>query len=147
MKAASKRILGCLALCATVTLAGCAAPTTTPSPTASVSGSNSEADVVKFPDVLSATADCSGDLCSFNVTISSPYDTAERYADGWRILAPDGTVLGEHKLGHDHRTEQPFTRTQPDVTVPESVDSVTVQGRDQVYGYGGTTVDVDVSDR
>ena len=37
---------------------------------------------------------------------------AERYADGWRVLDEAGEVLGEMELGHDHASEQPFTRTQ-----------------------------------
>ncbi|WP_372594341.1 hypothetical protein [Actinotalea sp.] len=78
------------------------------------------------------------------VTISSPYDTPERYADGWRVLGPDGTTLGEHELGHDHATEQPFTRTQRSVVIPDGVTEVTVEGRDLVNGYGGVTVTVAV---
>jgi len=35
-----------------------------------------------------------------------------------RVLAPDGAVLGEHTLLHDHANEQPFTRTQPNVIIP-----------------------------
>lgn len=78
------------------------------------------------------------------VTISSPYDTPERYTDGWRVFDPDGNVLGTHTLLHDHAGEQPFTRTQRGLSIPADVTSVTVEGRDQVYGYGGATVTVDV---
>jgi hypothetical protein len=81
---------------------------------------------------------------AFTVTISSPYDTPERYADGWRIVGPDGTVYGEHALAHDHAAEQPFTRTQSGVAIPADVDEVTVEGRDLEHGYGGTTVTVAV---
>jgi hypothetical protein len=80
----------------------------------------------------------------FTVTMSSPYDTPERYADGWRIVGPDGTVYGEHTLTHDHANEQPFTRTQSGVAIPAEVDEVTVEGRDLEHGYGGETVTVAV---
>lgn len=98
----------------------------------------------RFPDVVEVTPtfdDASG-TWSFAVTMSSPYDTPERYADGWRIVAPDGTVLGTHTLLHDHATEQPFTRTQTGVEIPDGVGTVTVEGRDLVNGFGGTAVTI-----
>lgn len=98
----------------------------------------------QFPDILDATASENDGTWTFDVTVSSPYDTPERYADGWRVLDPDGEVLGEHELGHDHADEQPFTRTQQGVDIPESVDEVTIEGRDQANGYGGDTVTVDI---
>ncbi len=103
------------------------------------------ADEQRFPDVLAVELrSTAADSFDVAVSVSSPYDTPQRYADGWRVLAPDGTVLGEHTLAHDHAGEQPFTRTQPGVSIPEGVDRVTVEGRDQRYGYGGATVTVDV---
>lgn len=78
------------------------------------------------------------------MTVSSPYDSPGRYADGWRVFAPDGTELGVHTLMHDHAGEQPFTRTQTGVDIPAGVDEVTVQGRDQRYGFGGRTATVEV---
>ncbi len=68
----------------------------------------------------------------------------ERYADGWRVLDPEGNVLGTHALLHDHAGEQPFTRTQRGLAIPEGVTQVTVEGRDQANGFGGATVTVDV---
>jgi len=78
------------------------------------------------------------------VTVSSPYDSPERYADGWRVLAPDGTELATHTLLHDHAGEQLFTRTQAGVDIPADIDEVIVEGRDQRYGYGGSTAIVAV---
>jgi hypothetical protein len=54
----------------------------------------------------------------------------------------DGTVYGEHQLGHDHANEQPFTRTQPGVEIPDDVDEVIVEGHDLENGYGGDTMTV-----
>lgn len=93
----------------------------------------------KFPNVLDVEASNEGDTWTFDVTISSPYDSAERYADGWRVIGPDGAILGEHELGHDHASEQPFTRTQSGVEIAADVDSVTIEGRDQANGFGGKT--------
>lgn len=113
-------------------------------PTEDPTGSSAGTDAPRFPDVVGAELTGDGDTFSLAVTISSPYDTPERYADGWRVLAPDGTVLGEHTLGHDHASEQPFTRQQTGLEIPDGVGAVTVEGRDQANGYGGTTVDVEV---
>lgn len=77
-------------------------------------------------------------------TISSPYDSPDRYADAFRVLAPDGTVLGVRELLHDHANEQPFTRSLDDVRIPDDVDRVTVEGRDLANGWGGDTVTVTV---
>jgi hypothetical protein len=99
-------------------------------------------DPQRYPDVIDVTVERTGDAYTFTVTISSPYDTPDRYADGWRVLGPDGTVYGEHTLAHDHAAEQPFTRTQTGVSIPGGVTEVTVEGRDQRYGYGGATVTV-----
>lgn len=85
-----------------------------------------------------------GGLFSLKVTMSSPYDTPRRYADGWRVLAPDDIELGAMTLGHDHATEQPFTRTQTGLRIPADVAEVSVQGHDLVNGYGGETVTVEV---
>lgn len=93
----------------------------------------------RYPDVVDVTVETDGDAYTFRVTISSPYDSPERYADGWRVMGPDGTVYGEHTLVHDHASEQPFTRAQSGVSIPADVDEVVIEGRDSEYGYGGTT--------
>ena len=99
----------------------------------------------KYPDVREAELESSGgDTWTLSVTISSPYDSPERYADGWRVLSPDGAVLGKHELMHDHAGEQPFTRGQSGLEIPQDVQEITVEARDLKNGYGGETVTVPV---
>lgn len=125
-------------------LAGCASESTSPGGGEPAAGSGEQSGQ-RFPDVLEVSLEPTGEgTFDVSVTVSSPYDTPERYADGWRVLAPDGSVLGEHTLMHDHAAEQPFTRTQPGVAIPDDVTEVTVEGRDQANGYGGATVTVTV---
>ena len=123
----------------TVSVETVTAPVTTaPATTGPTLPAAPTTDVQRFPDVLAVEATAGGDgTWSFAVTISSPYDTPERYADGWRVIGPDGEVYGEHTLTHDHAAEQPFTRTQRGVEIPSDVSEVTIEGRDQQYGYGG----------
>jgi hypothetical protein len=101
----------------------------------------------RYPDVIAAEAEFVGDAWTFSATISSPYDTPQRYADAWRVVAPDGTVLGVRELAHDHAGEQPFTRTLAGVAVPLDVDRVTLEGRDLANGWGGATVEIELSRR
>lgn len=97
-----------------------------------------------FPDVLEVDiAPLGGERYEVAVTLSSPYDSPERYADAWRVLDEEGNELGRRELLHDHASEQPFTR-QTTVEIPEDVEEITVEGRDQVSGYGGATVTVAV---
>lgn len=104
---------------AVIALSGCAESpepsATTPSAPPEGRSSPSAVDDVAtqpFPDVIEAELSPDGEEFSVSVTISSPYDSPERYADGWRVLTPDGAVLAEHTLHHDHASEQPFTRSR-----------------------------------
>ncbi len=97
----------------------------------------------KYPDVLAAKVQARGaDVFDFDVTLSSPYDTPQRYADAFRVLGKEGKVYGERILLHDHAGEQPFTRDLYGVRIPRGIRVVTVQARDMKYGYGGKTVEV-----
>jgi hypothetical protein len=98
----------------------------------------------RFPDVLEVELERTGDAYRVSATISSPYDSPDRYADAFRVLAPDGTVLGVRELLHDHAGEQPFTRSLDDVAIPADVREVTVEGRDRANGWGGGTRTVEV---
>jgi hypothetical protein len=101
----------------------------------------------KFPDVVAVKVRRSGRrVFDFDVTLASPYDTAERYADAFRVGDGAGRIFGERVLLHDHKDEQPFTRDLYGVAIPEGVSRVVVQGRDMVSGYGGRTMEVSLPD-
>ncbi|NNF56052.1 MAG: hypothetical protein HKN03_16620 [Acidimicrobiales bacterium] len=101
-----------------------------------------------FPDVIGASATQAADgTWTISATISSPYDSPDRYADAWRVVGPDGTVFGERILTHDHASEQPFTRSQNGITIPSHITVVTIEGRDQQSGWGGTTFELSLGDQ
>lgn len=102
----------------------------------------------KHPDVIAAKVQPRGaNTFDFDVTVSSPYDTPQRYADAFRVMHKNGTVYGQRVLLHDHATEQPFTRDLYGVNVPAGVRSVVVQARDLKNGWGGRTVELTLPGR
>ncbi len=131
------RALTALALALALALGGCAETSEEPD-----AGGGAE-----FPDVTAVEIGQDDQTFTVDVTMSSPYDSPKRYADGWRVLDEQGDVLGEMELGHDHADEQPFTRTQTGLAIPEDVTTVTVEGRDSENGYGGATVEATVPGR
>ena len=101
----------------------------------------------RYPDVLSTELEPTDDTWRLHATLSSPYDTPERYADAFRALDEDRTVLGVRELAHDHANEQPFTRSLDGLEIPDDVERITVEGRDQRNGWSGTTVELEVPER
>jgi hypothetical protein len=138
----SRSITSMLVVAATL-LAGCGIEQDDSEPVVSVAG---ETTIDQFPEILDvdATYDAGDETWSFDVTVASPYDTPERYADGWRVVGPDGAVYGVHTWTHDHAGEQPFTRRQSGVRIPDDIVEVTIEGRDLVNGFGGATLAVDL---
>lgn len=140
----------CPLLIAVVLAAGCS---TDPTGSSSASGpanavsapaaASGDQTAQQYPDVLEASAArTDGDTWQFSATLSSPYDSPQRYADAWRVLTANGVELGVRELAHDHAGEQPFTRALSGVVVPADVDTVIIQGRDLINGWGGATVEV-----
>lgn len=102
----------------------------------------------RFPDVVAVQVSSAGDgRFNFQVTLSSPYDTPQRYADAFRVMTEEGETLGVRELLHDHANEQPFTRGLSGVAIVPGITHVVVQGRDQEYGYGGETMTVELPGR
>ena len=92
------------------------------------------------PSVIEkVAASQSGDMWRFDVTIRHPDTGWDHYADGWRVLAMDGTELGMRVLHHPHETEQPFTRSLGGVAIPEGASQVQVQARCSVDGWNADT--------
>ncbi|MHB1331322.1 MAG: hypothetical protein ACYCY1_01910 [Sulfuriferula sp.] len=109
---------------------------------------SADASAQKYPDVVSVKVHARAtDIFDFDVTVSSPYDTPQRYADAFRAMGKDGKVFGVRKLVHDHASEQPFTRDLYDVRIPRDVHTVVIQAKDQRYGYGGKTVEITLPGR
>ncbi|MEM1386303.1 MAG: hypothetical protein AAF748_00645 [Pseudomonadota bacterium] len=95
--------------------------------------------------VEDATATQSGSTWTFSVTLSHPDTGWDDYADGWEVLATDGTRLGFRELLHPHVNEQPFTRSLSGVTIPEGTTTVLIRARTNVDGWGEATYELTLS--
>ena len=94
-------------------------------------------------DVIDATASKAADgTYTFSVTVKSDDTGWDKYADRWEVVSTDGTVLGMRVLAHPHEDEQPFTREQSGIKVPEGVTEVTIRAHDKVEGFGGKEVTI-----
>ena len=89
---------------------------------------------------------------TFHVTVEHPDTGWEDYSDGWDVVTPDGEVLKPDPentftrlLLHPHVEEQPFTRSQSGIVVPQGVTKVRVRAHDIVDGYGGREIAVDLT--
>lgn len=69
----------------------------------------------------------------------------DHYADGWRVVTPEGEVLGHRTLHHPHVNEQPFTRSLSGVAIPEGVTTVLVEAHDKVHGWSPDRVRIDLN--
>jgi hypothetical protein len=126
-------------------LMGCVASETPVSP--APTGNAANADVLY---VRAEQAD--GGRWSFEVTVEHPDTGWEDYADGWDVVTPEGEVLKPKPddaftrvLLHPHENEQPFTRSQRGITIPEGVTQVRVRAHDLVDGFGAREVVVDLA--
>lgn len=78
----------------------------------------------------------SGSAWTFSVTLLHADTGWDDYADGWRVVAEDGTELGLRVLYHPHVDEQPFTRSLGGVSIPDGMDTVYVEARTNTDGWG-----------
>lgn len=88
-----------------------------------------------------------GGTYRFDVTVRHADEDWDHYADRWEVVGEDGTVLGRRVLLHPHVDEQPFTRSESGVAVPDGVSHVIVRAHDKVHGLGGKEMRVALPDR
>lgn len=89
---------------------------------------------------------------TFEVTVEHPDTGEEDYANGWDIITTEGEVIKKSidepftfVLTHPHIDEQPVTRSQSGLIIPQDVTEVFVRAHDIVHGWGGQIVYVDLT--
>lgn len=145
----------CLLLCVLALLGvcgvtACGSPGSPPAPTPTAmapTGGGGNADVLQVRAVQAPDASW-----TFHVTVQHPDTGWDDYADGWDVVLPDGSVVRPDPdspftrlLLHPHEEEQPFTRSQGALIIPEGVSEVRVRAHDLVDGYGGREVVLDLT--
>lgn len=98
-------------------------------------------------DVVGATITDDGGTFTVAARVSSADTGWGKYADVWQVRDGDGSVLGERVLTHPHENEQPFTRSQSGITIPEGLEKVTIAARDSVAGFCGEMFTLEVPGR
>ncbi len=109
--------------------------------------SNLHAETADVLKVVSKQAD--DKTWTFEVTVKHADTGWKDYANGWDIVLPDGTSLKlsekdkfTRTLWHPHVNEQPFTRSQSGLIIPDDIKEVTVKAHTTVDGWGGKEVKV-----
>lgn len=89
-----------------------------------------------YADIVSVTAAKEPGGYGFMVTVASPDQGCNRYANWWEVLSEDGRLLYRRILGHSHTDEQPFLRGGgPAAITAETV--LIIRAHMQPEGYGG----------
>ena len=82
---------------------------------------------------------------SFYVTVRHNDEGWNHYANSWEVIDPDTEeIFTERILAHPHETEQPFTRSQSRIILPEGQRYVLVRAKCQLHGFEGEAVLVDM---
>ena len=103
--------------------------------------SQSNADPAVIEEVRASQT---GEEWRFDVTLSHADTGWDDYADGWRIVDGEGTVLGFRELLHPHVNEQPFTRSLSGVSVPDAAKVVYVESRTNTQGWSAARFAVEL---
>lgn len=82
---------------------------------------------------------------TISVTLRHADTGWDHYADAWRVVDGDGTVLGRRVLAHPHVDEQPFTRGQSGIRIPADTPHVYIEAHDTVHGWSAERLAVDLA--
>jgi hypothetical protein len=86
-------------------------------------------------EVLEVKVSGEAGVYNFSVTISSPDEGCNQYADWWEVISQDGELFYRRILLHSHVNEQPFTRSGGPVAI-EADTIVLVRAHMNSGGYG-----------
>ena len=105
---------------------------------------NSDLDFAQI-EFVKATESSNGSW-RFDVTVRHNDEGWDHYADAWQVVdTQSGKILTVRVLAHPHETEQPFTRRQSGVNLPDGLTRVLVQTKCNVHGFGGREILIDFS--
>lgn len=86
------------------------------------------------------------DQWTIRVTLKHQDSGWDHYADNWRVVDSSNTVIGNRILHHPHVNEQPFTRSLTNIKIPSASRLLFIEARDNVHGWSGDRLKVDLSE-
>lgn len=95
-------------------------------------------------EIVETRFEKSGDTWTVHTTLRHNDTGWDHYADKWRVIDRHSKTLGERVLFHPHENEQPFTRSQSGIRIPDDVPVVYVEAHDKVHGWSKQRVLVDL---
>jgi hypothetical protein len=96
-------------------------------------------------EVVAVTFDKQGKTWTVDTTLRHADSGWDHYANAWRVVTVDGSVVGTRTLYHPHVDEQPFTRSLSGVAIPDGTTVVFVEAHDKVHGWSKQRVRVDLT--
>lgn len=91
-----------------------------------------------FTHVTKVKAEKTAGTWRFDVSLRHGDTGWDHYADLWIVVdAETEEEYGRRVLAHPHVNEQPFTRSQSGIKIPENVAAVIVKAACTVHGFGG----------
>ena len=98
-----------------------------------------------YAHVMKVRATRQGESWRFDVSVRHGDRGWGHYADRWIVVdAQSGEEYGRRDLAHPHDSEQPFTRSQSGIRIPEGTEAVIIKAACNLHGYGGTELKVDI---
>ena len=90
--------------------------------------------------IVDATARQGAGGWTVSVTLRHADTGCDRYADWWEVITPGGELVYRRILRHSHVTEQPFTRSQSGIAIPEGTVQVMIRARTLTDGWSRDTM-------
>ena len=96
-------------------------------------------------EIVAAEFNKKGEHWSAEVTLKHDDKGWDHYADNWRVVDPEGNILGDRVLYHPHINEQPFTRSLSNITINNTVKIVYIEAHDKEHGWTKKSLKIDLN--
>ena len=83
----------------------------------------------------------------FDLTLKHADSGWKHYANEWKIVTPEGEILGTRTLLHPHVDEQPFTRSLANVEIPPNIKIIRIIAGDTVHGASSEVLEVQLESK
>ncbi len=104
-----------------------------------------EVDLAKQAAVVAVSITGSSGAYQFDVTVTSPDEGCDHYADWWEVMDSDSSLVYRRVLGHSHVDEQPFSRSGGPIEI-EIDDLVFIRAHMSNIGYGSRALGGSIQD-